>query len=172
MVIAIFSDSHDNTNAVHWALHSAVKYNATYGIHCGDITTPDTVQLLANAPFPFFCVFGNNDVQIATLRHCAQNSGGNLTFSDDHTHGTITLDNRSIFATHYPNTAHNATHITTYDAIFYGHTHRYDLSHSTNETIICNPGELYGKRTGTISFALYDTQRHAVRLIKKSYTSS
>ncbi len=164
MNIAVFSDSHDNTDAITWVLHHARQEGCTYGIHCGDIVAGFSAQLLAQSPFPIIAVFGNNDGDHKYLRQVAAESNGILTFSDDGGTGTETIDNRTIFISHYPEPARHAASTGRYDAVFYGHTHHHAID-AIGNTLLCNPGELYGGRTGTISYLIYDTTRHTVRTI-------
>ncbi len=166
MLVALFSDTHDNMDTFTWALGEAERHHVSYGIHCGDIIAGFMAERMAHAPFPFFAVFGNNDGDRERLQDIARQSDGALTFSGT-MHGKLVLDERRIFVCHYPEDAHRALKTSNYDAIFYGHTHEKEL-HYKNNTIICNPGELYGGRTGIVSFALYNTTTHSVEFIIKS----
>ena len=166
MIIAIFSDSHDNMDALEWALAEAATHGAQHGIHCGDIVAGFMAERMARAPFDIFAVFGNNDGDHARLQHFADASKGTLAFSGAMS-GTIELDDQKIFVCHYPHTAEEAVRTNRYDAVFYGHTHAKE-THTEGGTVVCNPGELYGGRTGVTSFALYDTTTRAVRFIERT----
>lgn len=163
MIIAIFSDTHDNVDAFTWALKTAQARGAVHGIHCGDLTSDIIVRVMMFAPFPIFAVCGNNDIHKADeLTGLASGSTCTLV---PHMEGALTLDGQKIFTCHYPDVAQRAASSGQYDVVFHGHTHIAAASH-VNNTLLVNPGELQG-RFGKLSFALYDTQARTLEHIFK-----
>ena len=45
-----------------------------------------------------------------------------------------------------------------YDVVCFGHNHRFEVTHE-GDTLLINPGEIFGGLTGQSTFVIYDTDR-------------
>jgi len=52
-----------------------------------------------------------------------------------------------------------------WDAVLYGHTHRIDLRR-VGQTLVLNPGEVYGALTGRSTFAVLDLDRMEAEVVE------
>ncbi len=155
MKIAVFSDSHDNIDALKNALEVVKKLDITQGIHLGDFSSPPAMELIAQAGIPWTCVWGNIDYDKIALYTIAKPY--NTIDVSDGDFREVTIADRSLFLTHYPEIARLAALSGKYDAMFHGHTHRA-AQEILGNTLLANPGELCGYRYGQSSFAVYNTE--------------
>jgi putative phosphoesterase len=156
--IAIISDSHDHLPALARALAEANEAGAAVLIHCGDLSAPFVLRLLAEQfAGPIHVVFGNNDADGRLLQSiAAQHSRITL-------HGIyaeIAVAGRQIAVIHYPEPARRIAQSGQLDLVCYGHDHT-QLLEQIGSAWLLNPGELMGLRS-TPSWALYDTEAHHV----------
>jgi predicted phosphodiesterase len=134
--VAVLSDSHDHLPALARALTEANEAGAEVLIHCGDLSAPFVLRMLAeHFGGPIHVVFGNNDADGRLLQSIAAQ------------HSRITL--HGIFAQSGQ-----------LDLVCYGHDHT-QLLEQIGSSWLLNPGELMGLRS-TPSWALYDTEAHHV----------
>lgn len=158
MLIALLSDIHDNTDNLLLALATAEKLECKHLLFTGDITSLYTLRTLREEwPYGIDLVFGNNEwdhrshIRLAEQMHDMCHHG----YTAD-----ISIDNRRIFLTHFPQDATKAILSRNYDAVFYGHTHIAE-QHLHGNTLAANPGEVAGVRRSP-SFAVYDTTAHSI----------
>lgn len=162
MKIAVISDIHDHV----WNLQAALKsiQEAEMLICLGDLCSPFIVGLLGSgfAGRPIYLLFGNNDGDTFRITRNAAN------FPDIEICAEfleIEQDGRKLAAVHYDNIARAMSEGGRYDAVFYGHNHRFDI-HKTGKTLMVNPGALMGwsplnqegERDIPATFAIYDTE--------------
>lgn len=139
MKIAIFSDSHDNTENILKLISKLNKIKVDYALHCGDICSPFSIKLFEKLNVKnFFVVFGNNDGDKVNL---IKNMPKNTKFFQNY--GEITLSNKKILFTHYDFIAKAFGFLNKYDYIFFGHTHKKEIL-KIKKTILINPGEILG----------------------------
>ena len=156
--IAVFSDSHDHLPTLARALAAANDAGAEVLIHCGDLSAPFVLRMLAeHFQGPVHVVFGNNDADGRLLQ----------TIAAQHSHVTlhgiyaeIEVAGRHIAVIHYPEPARHIAQSGQLDLVCYGHDHTQLLEQIGNAWLL-NPGEIMGMRS-TPSWALYDTQAHHV----------
>ncbi|MDO8559690.1 MAG: metallophosphoesterase family protein [bacterium] len=165
MHIAVISDTHDNEANLQLALRyfSALPIDAL--IHCGDITTPETLALLAHGfSKPIHAVFGNCDVDrdgfaamVAQFPH--------VTLHGDV--GEVTLGNTPLAFVHYPKEAKDLATTDKYRYVFHGHTHK-PWEEKISSCTVLNPGTLAGMWYKA-TFALVDleTGKAALKLVER-----
>ncbi|HID85995.1 MAG TPA: metallophosphoesterase [Anaerolineae bacterium] len=161
MRIAVLSDIHDNI----WKLEEVLKglEGVEALLFCGDFCAPFSLKMLADGfPGPIHVVFGNNDGDQFLLTRVATGAG-NVTL---HGHfADLTLGDRRIAVTHYPEIGRPLAASGQYDLVCHGHDHQYEVER-VGEALRLNPGEVMG-RFGASTYAIYDTetgdvQRHQV----------
>lgn len=157
MKIAILSDSHDNLpnfkKAVSWIEKEEIKII----LHCGDVSTVDTLQeTLKNFSGKFYFVLGNMDE--AKLNSSL--SLPNVQIFDKF--GEISLGDKKIAFTHFSKIARELAEKQKYDFVFYGHTHK-PWEEKIGKTKLVNPGNLAGLLFKA-TFAVYDTQTDKLEL--------
>lgn len=144
MRIAVFSDSHDNLDALNRALDMLRDPRPDLLLHLGDIVSPFAARLLAKAGVPVQAVFGNNDGEKAGLK-------GILDILEPPR--PLLLEGRRLLLCHDPLFSKKDEREN--DFILHGHTHQVrDEPHGGCRVL--NPGELCGWLTGTASFLLLD----------------
>lgn len=162
MRIAILSDIHDHV----WNLDKALKLceGCDRMICCGDLCSPFIIDQLARGfAGEIDIVFGNNDADLFRITNKAATKYA----------ATIRLrgeffeaewDGRKIAAQHFDNIALAVAASGTYDAVFHGHNHVFDIRR-VGRTLAVNPGSVMGaqfdaeaRRTDvTPTMAIYDT---------------
>jgi putative phosphoesterase len=157
MRIGIVSDTHDNDEVVSRAVHRLRKGGVDLVLHCGDITTPETVRRFAGLPTHF--VFGNWDGDLlphgrgrrprregvsrnrdhSRLRRAIEEIGGTL----HEPFGELEIEQRLIgwIHGHYRDRLRELEEADYFDYLFYGHTHEQE-QHRTGRTLVVNPGAL------------------------------
>jgi putative phosphoesterase len=152
MQIAIISDIHDRRD--HLATVLDQVSGADLLICCGDLCSPFiVVQLGEGFHRPIHVVFGNNDGDLFRISQQASR------FSHLTLHGEfaeLTCDGKRIAVNHFPEIARALAASDRYDLVCYGHDHQHAIT-ADGETVIVNPGEVYGGLSGTASYAVYDT---------------
>lgn len=159
MLIAVVSDSHNNKDSVKKAILYMRDNGIDLCIHCGDITKPSVLELFKKAGIRIFVVFGNMDSR-DILTDSFQNSP-EIKLQGDL--GELYIDNKKIAFTHYPEIAQNMAKQGVFDAVFYGHTHKFKID-KTDDMIMVNPGELAGLH-GVKSFVVYNTMKNAINKV-------
>jgi putative phosphoesterase len=170
MLIALFSDSHDNLMNIQAALREIIRRGITLGLHLGDICGPEALELLANSGLDWKCVWGNMDLDRASgytaIKQCPAINIPPEDFRE------VFIANRVLFLTHFPDLARIAALSGKYDAVFHGHTHHmfqdaiFHIGQLKKETLLANPGELCGTRFGIPSFGIYDTERNTFTIVR------
>lgn len=139
MKIAIVSDTHDNWSNFEKALVWIKKENIKLVLHCGDISSQETI----NQAKKFF------DGQVKFVKG---NADWDLELPD---FLELEFNNKKIGFVHFPNEAKKMAQSGKYDLVFYGHTHR-PWDEKISECHMINPGELAGQFYKP-TFAVYDT---------------
>jgi len=151
MKIAVVSDTHNNLKNFVKAIEWIKKNNIQLVLHCGDISSQETVseakKVLGDVEIKF--VKGNADFDLDLPDKMELEAGG-----------------KKIGFAHFPNIAKKMAQTDKYDLVFYGHTHRpWDekVLEGGKETHMINPGELAGQFYKP-SFAVYDTATNKLEL--------
>lgn len=158
-MICIISDTHDNHEAIESAMVDIRLINPDLIVHCGDITSPATLQLFAG--FPMRIAFGNCDVNHEMLRKVAAGLG--CLQIDDAI--SFEMEGKNIFVSHgfKARLLEDAIQSNKYDYVLYGHSH---LAHDKRfgKTRIINPGALHA--TKQMSFATLDVSADLVQFYR------
>jgi putative phosphoesterase len=138
MRIGVVSDTHDRSEAVAEAVRLLGQHGAELVLHCGDIESPDTVELFKDLPTHF--VFGNWDKEKSKLAAAIKAIGG--THHDGF--GAIELAGKRVawVHSHERHQFYQLEHSNYFDFLFYGHTHIRE-QHRTGKTLVANPGALF-----------------------------
>ena len=152
MQLAIISDIHDRVD--HLAVILSQVTDADALIFCGDLCSPFiVVQLGEGFTKPIHVVFGNNDGDLFRITQQASR------FSHMTLHGEfaeLTCDGKRIAVNHFPEIARALAASNRYDLVCYGHDHKHSIE-KNGDTLIVNPGEVYGGLTGVARYVVYDT---------------
>ena len=138
MKIGVLSDTHDRHDMVALALQALKAEGAELLLHCGDITSVDTVRLFEGDTIHF--VYGNCDYDHKTLTAAIGEVGGEV----HDPFGSLEFDGRKIAWSHghRPEVVRELINSGDYDFVFHGHTHvvRKEVIGSTT---VINPGALH-----------------------------
>lgn len=161
MKIAIISDTHDNLPNFKKALEWIKKNRIKVLIHCGDISTTETLkEALRDFSGKTYFVFGNMDFDRLQIRNdISKNLPQVQCFNDI---GELEIDKKKIAFSHFTELAKKLAKSKKYDIVFYGHSHK-PWQEKIGKTRLVNPGNLAGlfyKPT----FAIYDTKSDKLEL--------
>jgi hypothetical protein len=163
MRIAVLADIHENYHNLLRALDLMTELEVTSILCLGDLMNAGIAQVLADAQIPVFSIWGNNDGDKTTVLGVAHDSGSNLTMGVQ-TYAFVEVDGRKVFLTHYADLAQPMAKTQEFDAVFFGHEHRPSLEQVGN-CLVVNPGEISAHKTGTATFAVYDTELNQVEIV-------
>jgi hypothetical protein len=128
--IGILSDSHLESTLHEEAIHYLLEEGAEYLLHAGDIMLEKHLQLLEDAPVPYVCVYGNNDMALIPLH-------GQYNIHQEPYY--FKIDKLKIKMMHLPYFMSADA-----DMVVFGHTHIFDAS-LKGDTLFINPGEVCGR---------------------------
>ena len=153
MRLAIISDIHDNLGNLRSVLAAAAGTDAL--ICCGDLCSPFVAKAMGEGyAGPIHVVFGNNDGDLFRITQIS------AAFSQVTLHGEqaeLEIDGRRIAVNHFDSIARPLADGDRYDLVCFGHNHRFEISNA-GETLLLNPGEIFGGLSGSATWAVYDTQ--------------
>jgi hypothetical protein len=159
MRLGILSDTHDRYEMMAAAVRALQERGAAFFIHCGDVCTPNLLDLLAGLPSAF--VWGNCDWDRMGLQRYAEAIGvpcyGNV--------ADLELDGKKIAVLHGDDRPRLDALLKAqaHDYLFHGHTHvRRD--ERVGRTRVINPGALH--RAAEKTAALLDTEADALEYLK------
>jgi predicted phosphodiesterase len=109
-------------------------------------------------------VFGNGDGAKVTFITIALEHPDEITASQ-YEWQELDVEGAKVFITHYPDLARIAAETGKYVAVFHGHNHRAQSEVLENGTLLANPGEIIGQRTGTPSLGVWDTESNAFDIV-------
>lgn len=154
MKIALMSDSHDHWDNLEKAVQLANEAGCTLLLFAGDLIAPPGLATLEKFAGDVKFVWGNNEGERVVLTR-KMDASTKIELCGDIYEATI--DGVRIFMNHYPRFAELAAQSGEFDLCVFGHTHDY-LEERVGETLLINPGEIQGYRTGTVSFVIFDTE--------------
>ncbi|MCX6712389.1 MAG: metallophosphoesterase family protein [Candidatus Vogelbacteria bacterium] len=174
MKLAIISDIHDNLANLEKFL-AVAKGLGIYGIICcGDVTTPETLEWLAeNFSGPIKLANGNMEIRREEFFEVAKRHKNLEVFEEvgewDYQTPGVDTSTRIAFV-HRPDKTEELArrlvrqaHRKKYNFVFYGHTHKPWIR--GEGVIIANPGTLGGVFTGA-TFAVLDTVTGHLELMR------
>ncbi|MEM2115705.1 MAG: YfcE family phosphodiesterase [Candidatus Woesearchaeota archaeon] len=164
MLIALFSDTHDNAEKIIQALDICRTREINTILHCGDLIAPMTLQFFQG--FTVYFVRGNCDGDILNIKK-------NLEIINGHylgDFGIVNIDNRKI-ALYHGNNSELLFAVSNLDVdiVAYGHTHRKNLEivdKNNKKKIIINPGCFYNSKTFENSFAIINLETLEVEFVR------
>ncbi len=169
MKVAVLSDSHDDMGNLTWALSKAHALGAQKVFHLGDIVSPfmyvSVMSKFEEYFDEFVLVFGNNDGdKTQWIKLAQENEKLNMAPGDFR---EFEIDGEKVFLTHYPEIAELAALSGKYKAVFHGHTHLKRKEY-LKDSLLANPGELLGRRTGSTSFAIWESKDNSFEFYDKN----
>ncbi|MEO0139515.1 MAG: metallophosphoesterase [candidate division WOR-3 bacterium] len=164
MKIAIMSDSHDNLKGLKWAFEIINELGIENVIHLGDVISP-FVPLRIGEMYKgnLWVVFGNNDGDYLKL---AQNFRKFGWFISSESPTFLEIEGKDFVLMHEPVFVDKLAETGDFNFILYGHLHKIDIRRVRN-TLIINPGEIYGYISGKCSFVVLDTESLDVKVYEK-----
>jgi len=170
MKIAIISDIHENFHNLVSFFEQIENQNVEQIFCLGDLINNGIAKALASSPVPVFLIWGNNDGEKVAITKTSLSENSNLKVGFS-TFDILKFDNRKIFLTHYPMLAKPMAKSGDFDVVFYGHDHNKNID-KINNCLIVNPGEISGHKTGSATYAIYDTKTNTAELIDIENTIS
>ena len=149
MRIGIVSDTHNNLKNVRKIVQLFNDHAVERVIHTGDISQAKPLNVCAGLAAPLFGVFGNNDQEREALESAIAQHG--FTFQDPPLY--LHWAEKTIIVVHDP--LEFEGHLADQDLALHGHTHRYRLEQSGDQTIF-NPGECAGMMAGRNAVGVVD----------------
>lgn len=162
MKISIMSDSHDNWSNLEKAVEIANQENCEYLLFAGDLIAPPGLAIFEKFKGKIKFVWGNNEAERVGITR-KMDTSQNMEMCGDIFEDTI--DNIKIFMNHYPRITELAAKSKEFDLCIHGHTHIY-REERVGDTILLNPGEIQGYKTGKPSFVIFDTQTKEIKKIE------
>jgi uncharacterized protein len=161
MKIAIFSDTHDNMTRWSEAEGIIKAEGIEVGICCGDVTSIESLEEMAQAFKTLYLALGNADFK---LKNTLGMIPDNVKWFEKI--GALEIDGRKIAIVHNDRVALNVAESDIYDLVFYGHTHT-PWEKKIGKTILLNSGEIAGQY-GPASFCIYDLKnlKGSLKLLK------
>ncbi len=160
MRLGIISDTHGAIENTQRAVRMLESLDVDHLLHCGDIGTPEIVELLA--PWPTEFVFGNCDYDKAPLRKAMKATAHHTCHEE---FADLRLANVSIALLHshdkrrFDMLKQNNKH----RLVCYGHTHLAAMER-IDETLVLNPGAIY--RANPHSIAIVELPRIEATIVE------
>ncbi|MBI2009752.1 MAG: metallophosphoesterase [Candidatus Chisholmbacteria bacterium] len=167
MKIAVLSDIHDHIDKLNQVLKQ-INGKVEVIIFCGDLISPFTTGILAQANLPTYACLGNNDEDHIGM---FKKGGSNFTWIHlSQEFGEVELGRRKIAFCHYPKLGELLAKTNDYDAVFFGHTHEV-VNKTIGKTLLLNPGAVCGINFDKgdydlATFAFYDTSTNKAEIVK------
>ena len=155
MLIGIISDTHDHLDNFKKAIRFLGEKEVDFVIHCGDIVSPFTANLLNDLNCEYMGIFGNNDGDWLMINKFTRNR---------FTKGPvkIKMDGKDFVIFHEPFIIDNIS--LDIDFVVYGHTHYKKLERRDRQLVI-NPGTASGYISGESTMSILDTKSSEVGFV-------
>jgi putative phosphoesterase len=167
MRIGVVSDTHDRVETAMRALDELHLAGSEIIVHCGDVKTPETLQLLAEKcisnSLPLYTVLGNNDKDIDGLLAVTDRVKEKSIVVAAGVLEVPTRESIRVVAYHghHLPTLRRLRDDTSIDVLLLGHTHKPTIEDATGRLIL-NPGSLAfaipRSREWKASYAMIDTE--------------
>lgn len=161
MNIAILSDTHNHLANLQKAMRIIENEDIQAIIHCGDVTTAETVSFLS--PYKVILAYGNGDFASGEIRDTLLRMNPN-SFAAAVFEGEIDDLRVAVTHGHHVSGLQKLLESQQFDFIFFGHSHRREESRH-GRTRLINPGAIGGLRKEERSFCILDTQTRQIRFI-------
>ncbi len=136
--LGVVSDTHGHVENTRQAVRMLESLEVDRLLHCGDIGTPEIVEMLA--PWPTDYVLGNCDYNGAELASAIAAAG--QTFHDQFAELEIAGRRIVLLHSHDRRKFRELTESGEWDLVCYGHSHIASIDRH-GETLVLNPGALY-----------------------------
>lgn len=164
MLYAVVSDTHDNYYNLEQAVKIIKSRDITTCFHLGDFCAPGFIRaMVSHQDLKWVCVWGNVDGAKAKII-LDQKDNHNFDIVEESFREFDTPDGK-IFLVHFPLLAQHAAKTGEYKAVFYGDNHTKKVEALDNGTLLANPGELVGFKTGQPSFAIWDSATNTMEIV-------
>jgi len=162
MLIGIMSDSHDNFPGLIQAREIFEQRGVEMMLHAGDVIAPGMCYAFEGTQIELKLVYGNNDGDRIGLKRDFARVGAE--FLDDF--GEIEVDGLKVALLHgtYEPLVRGLVESGSYDVVVRGHDHHVNVE--KGETLLINPGEVWGHFTGRKSVAILDTENLDVEIVE------
>jgi len=162
MKILIVSDSHDNDEKLSRAISAGNDAGCEVMLHAGDFVSPPTLDNLKSFEGKVYLVWGNNEGEkVGFIAKVAQLENtemvGNVMEKE--------FNGLKFYMNHYPEIVENAALTGKYDVCIYGHDHIYHEEIISNGTLLLNPGEVHGNKTGVSTCMIFNTETKKVEKV-------
>jgi len=163
MKVLVTSDSHDRWDYLENAIEKGHEEGCEVMLSAGDFMSPPGVAILKKFNGPVHIVLGNNDGELVGLARMIDESE-NITLHYKFGESAMIekIGGLTFFMNHYPSMVRNAAMTGNYDVCVYGHDHVYNFEKLENSTILLNPGEIQGYKTGSSTCMIFDTDSKEV----------
>lgn len=165
MKIAVLSDIHENYHNLVLFCEKVKTMEIDQVIFLGDFCNKGMAKILASTKLPTFAIWGNNDAQKMEISHITEMYPNFKTSLTENTFDFFELDGRKFFLTHWPNLVDSMVKSGDFDAVFYGHTHRFE-NYKFKNCLVLNPGEISSHISGKCTFAVYDADKNEAEIIE------
>lgn len=163
MKIGIIADTHDNLPAIDKAVKRLNEEKVDLVLHAGDYIAPFSILHFKPLKAKLIGIFGNNDGDYQFLKKRFKEINAEI-------HGKfaeIVVDGVKIAMVHGDDMELLESLIGTesYDVIVHGHTHEAKIYRKGN-TLVINPGEVFGYLSNKSTVALLDTQKLDAEIVQ------
>ena len=166
MKILIASDAHDRWDYLKLAIEKGNQAGCGTMLFAGDLISPGGVKMLEQFNGPVHIVLGNNEGEIIGLTQWIGVSKNiTLHYKFGQSIFTETIAGLRFYMNHFPPFVRNAALAGDYDVCVYGHNHVYAEEVLENGTILLNPGEVQGYKTGVATCMIFDTDTKEVQKV-------
>ena len=161
MRIGIVSDTHNNLKNIEIIISLLNEENVDLVIHTGDIANAKSLEKFSELNCNLFGVYGNNDRNEKGLNEIALKNS----FNFQEPPLEIFIESRNVAIFHEPDEIKAFLEENpNIDLVLHGHTHRYREEY-INQTLVFNPGECAGIRTGKNAIGVVDLKDLCVKRI-------
>jgi len=140
--IGVVSDTHNQIRNVRRIVELFNAARVDHVVHTGDITEARTLEVLAGLDAPLVGVYGNNDVERASLAAAARAAGMRL----EQPPLSIEWGARRLLVMHDPYFLTDGL-LAAHDVVLHGHNHR-PVHERREGALVFNPGECAGLLAG------------------------
>ncbi|MDD1758486.1 MAG: YfcE family phosphodiesterase [Methanotrichaceae archaeon] len=154
------SDSHDNFKGVKDALSAFSQRGVRLVLHAGDMIGSGNCYTFEGCNMDLKLVYGNNDGDSADLKRDFERVGGE--YLGDF--GEVDADGLKIALITDEPLVRALVDCKHYDVIVRGHNHRLEMKRGN--TLLINPGEVWGHFSGLSSVAILDSSDMNVDVVE------
>ena len=162
--VIVFSDIHDKLSHLDWLMDTIARVQPRALIGCGDYSTPETLERLADLGLPLHFCLGNTDETARDSFFQAASARPWVSFAGRL--GRADFQSRRVMFTHYPELALQAASDEKPDAVFFGHTHRRH-EEIIDGVLLANPGDIQNRHGTGPSCLAWDPDENRVEFLVK-----